>query len=128
MNIDVASLLHQQDILLLFVVLAIGLTLGKIRLGTFQFGNAIGVLLTALAFGHAGYTFGPEALNIGFMLFIFCVGIEAGPNFFGIFFRDGKSYLILAMTVLISSITLTLSLQYLFGFSNSIATGMMLGQ
>ncbi|MFD2179723.1 aspartate:alanine antiporter [Veronia pacifica] len=127
MNIDVATLLHQQDILLLFVVLAIGLSLGKIRLGNFQFGSAIGVLLTSLLFGHAGYSFGPEALNIGFMLFIFCVGIEAGPNFFGIFFRDGKSYLVLAMTVLLSSIALTLSLQYVFGFDTSIATGMMAG-
>ena len=27
------------------------------------------------------------------MLFIFCVGVEAGPNFFSIFFRDGKNNL-----------------------------------
>ncbi|WP_163391208.1 aspartate:alanine antiporter [Enterovibrio norvegicus] len=127
MNIDVYNLLVQNDILLLFVVLAIGLAIGKIRIGGFQFGNSIGVLVTALSFGHAGFSFSPEALNIGFMLFIFCVGIEAGPNFFGIFFRDGKSYLILAFTVLSASIGITLLMQYQFGVDGSIATGMMAG-
>ncbi len=81
MNIDVAALLHQNDILLLFVVLAVGLSLGKIRFAKMTLGNSIGVLLTALLFGNAGFTFDTDALNIGFMLFIFCVGIEAGPNF-----------------------------------------------
>ena len=33
------------------------------------------------------------------MLFIFCVGVEAGPNFFSIFFRDGKNYLMLALVM-----------------------------
>ncbi|ATF08648.1 TrkA, Potassium channel-family protein [Candidatus Enterovibrio altilux] len=120
-------MLVQNDILLLFVVLAIGLAIGKIRIGNFQFGNSIGMLMTALSFGHAGFIFSPEALNIGFMLFIFCVGIEAGPNFFGVFFRDSKSYLVLALTVLSASVGITLLMRYQFALDNSIATGMMAG-
>lgn len=127
MNINFFDLLIQHDIFLLFFVLSIGLSIGKIKIGSFQVGNSIGVLLTALAFGHAGFSFSPEALNIGFMLFIFCVGIEAGPNFFSIFFRDGKSYLILAFTVLLASIGITLLMRYQFGIDGSIATGMMAG-
>lgn len=127
MNINVYNLLVQNEILLLFLVLAAGLAIGKIRLGSFQIGNSIGVLVTALAFGHAGFTFSSDALNIGFMLFIFCVGIEAGPNFFGIFFRDGKSYLILSLTVLAASVGITLIIRYQFGVESSIATGMMAG-
>lgn len=127
MNIDVSNLLLENDILLLFVVLALGLTIGKIRIGNLQFGNAIGVLLTAIIFGNAGFTFSADALSIGFMLFIFCVGIEAGPNFFGIFFRDGKAYLLLALTVLLSSVALTLFFQKHLDMDASIATGMMAG-
>jgi putative transport protein len=126
-NIDVNALLNNNDILLLFVVLSVGLTIGKIRICSFQIGNSIGVLLTALTFGHLGFTFSPDALNIGFMLFIFCVGIEAGPNFFGVFFRDGKSYLILALTVLVTSVGLTLLLRYEFDLDGGIAIGMMAG-
>ncbi|MGF1756938.1 aspartate:alanine antiporter [Photobacterium sagamiensis] len=127
MNINVAALLHQNDILLLFVVLAVGLSLGKIRIANMQIGNSIGVLLTALLFGNAGFTFNTEALNIGFMLFIFCVGIEAGPNFFGIFFRDGKHYLLLVLVVLLSAITITLTMAHYLNLDLALATGLMAG-
>ncbi|MCM0147213.1 aspartate:alanine antiporter [Photobacterium galatheae] len=127
MNIDVADLLRQNDILLLFVVLAVGLTVGKLRIAQLQIGNSIGVLLTALIFGNAGFIFDTEALNIGFMLFIFCVGIQAGPNFFGIFFRDGKHYLLLALVVLLSAITITITMSHYLGLDLGLATGLMAG-
>ncbi|MBD8512572.1 aspartate:alanine antiporter [Photobacterium sp. WH77] len=127
MNIDIADLLRQNDILLLFVVLAVGLTVGKLRIAKLQIGNSIGVLLTALLFGNAGFTFDAEALNIGFMLFIFCVGIQAGPNFFGIFFRDGKHYLLLALVVLLSAITITLTMSHYLNLDLGLATGLMAG-
>ena len=127
MNIDVANLLLENDILLLFVVLALGLLIAKIRLGSFQLGSSIGVLLAAIFIGNLGYSFSAEALDIGFMLFIFCVGIEAGPNFFGIFLRDGTHYLFLVLIVLISAIGLTYLLNYYFDFNYGLSTGMMAG-
>lgn len=81
MNINVASLLNGNYILLLFVVLALGLCLGKVRLGSVQLGNSIGVLVVSLLLGQQHFAINTEALNLGFMLFIFCVGVEAGPNF-----------------------------------------------
>ncbi|MCF7354645.1 aspartate:alanine antiporter [Vibrio sp. CK2-1] len=127
MNIDVAALLNQNPILLLFVVLAIGLSIGKIRFGNFQLGNSIGVLLTALFMGDLGFVFNAEALTIGFMLFIYCVGIEAGPNFFGIFFRDGKHYFFLSLIVLITATTLTYGLGHFFGLDFGLTAGIMAG-
>lgn len=64
--------------------------LGKLRLGSVQLGNSIGVLVVSLLLGQQHFAINTDALNLGFMLFIFCVGVEAGPNFFSIFFRDGK--------------------------------------
>ncbi|GAL12012.1 TrkA potassium channel-family protein [Vibrio astriarenae] len=127
MNIDVVSLLEHNPILLIFVVLAIGLAIGKIRFGNFQLGNSIGVLITSLVMGHLGFTFNPEALTIGFMLFIYCVGIEAGPNFFGIFFRDGKHYFILSMVVLVTAISITYFATQFLHLDLGLATGMMAG-
>lgn len=127
MNIDVVLLLKQNPILLIFVVLAIGLTFGKIRIGNFQLGNSIGVLITSLIMGHLGFSFDADALTIGFMLFIYCVGIEAGPNFFGIFFRDGKHYFILSMVVLIGAISITYFAIHVLGMDFSLAAGMMAG-
>ncbi|EKF9246093.1 aspartate:alanine antiporter [Vibrio cholerae] len=127
MNIDVVLLLEQNPILLIFVALAIGLSFGKIRFGSFQLGNSIGVLITSLIMGHLGFSFTPEALTIGFMLFIYCVGIEAGPNFFGIFFRDGKHYLILSLVVLITATWIAYFGGYYLNLDYGLAAGMMAG-
>ncbi|WP_001018081.1 aspartate:alanine antiporter [Vibrio cholerae] len=127
MNIDVVLLLEQNPILLIFVVLAIGLSFGKIRFGSFQLGNSIGVLITSLIMGHLGFSFTPEALTIGFMLFIYCVDIEAGPNFFGIFFRDGKHYLTLSLVVLITATWIAYFGGYYLNLDYGLAAGMMAG-
>ncbi|CAM3785922.1 Aspartate/alanine antiporter [Vibrio aerogenes CECT 7868] len=127
MNIDVVLLLKQNPILLIFVVLAIGLAIGKIRIGSFQLGNSIGVLITSLIMGHLGFSFNSEALTIGFMLFIYCVGIEAGPNFFGIFFRDGKHYLILSLVVLIVANMITYFGSQFLALDYGLSAGMMAG-
>ncbi len=92
MNINVAELLNGNYILLLFVVLALGLCLGKLRLGSIQLGNSIGVLVVSLLLGQQHFSINTDALNLGFMLFIFCVGVEAGPNFFSIFFGGSLDF------------------------------------
>ncbi|PWI33999.1 transporter [Vibrio albus] len=127
MNIDVATILEQNPILLIFVVLAIGLAIGKIRFGSLQLGNSIGVLFTALVMGNIGFSFSYDALSIGFMLFIYCVGIEAGPNFFGIFFRDGKHYFLLSLIVLVTAISLTYFTSHYLGISFGLSAGVMAG-
>ena len=127
MNINVASLLNGNYILLLFVVLALGLCLGKVRLGSVQLGNSIGVLVVSLLLGQQHFSINTEALNLGFMLFIFCVGVEAGPNFFSIFFRDGKNYLMLALVMVGTAMLLAFGLGRLFGWDIGLTAGMLAG-
>lgn len=126
-NINVASLLNGNYILLLFVVLALGLCLGKLRLGSVQLGNSIGVLVVSLLLGQQHFAINTEALNLGFMLFIFCVGVEAGPNFFSIFFRDGKNYLMLALVMVGSAMVLAIGLGKLFHWDIGLTAGMLAG-
>ncbi len=127
MNINVADLLSGNYILLLFVVLALGLCLGKLRLGSIQLGNSIGVLVVSLILGQQHFSINTEALNLGFMLFIFCVGVEAGPNFFSIFFRDGKNYLLLAVVLVSSAMVIALGLGKLLGWDIGLTAGMLAG-
>ncbi|KYP96797.1 transporter [bacteria symbiont BFo2 of Frankliniella occidentalis] len=127
MNINVANLLSANDVLLLFVVLSLGLCLGKIRLGSIQLGSSIGVLVVSLLLGEQHYSINTNALSLGFMLFIFCVGIEAGPNFFSIFFRDGKNYLMLALVMVGSALLIVLGLGKLFHWDIGLSAGILAG-
>ncbi|ELO49102.1 putative transporter [Salmonella enterica subsp. enterica serovar Enteritidis str. 648904 3-6] len=90
MNINVADLLNGNYILLLFVVLALGLCLGKLRLGSVQLGNSIGVLVVSLLLGQQHFSINTDALNLGFMLFIFVSASRLAPTFFRFFFATVK--------------------------------------
>ncbi|MGL4860814.1 MAG: aspartate:alanine antiporter [Enterobacteriaceae bacterium] len=127
MNIDIVDLLEHNEFLLLFVVLGGGLCLGKLRIGSIPLGSSIGVLLVALLMGHWHYTIDSNALSLGFMLFIFCVGIEAGPNFFSIFMRDGKQHLLLALLMVSSGLLIAILLGYLFQWDIGMSAGMLAG-
>jgi putative transport protein len=89
-NINVADLLNGNYILLLFVVLALGLCLGKLRLGSVQLGNSIGVLVVSLLLGQQHFAINTDALNLGFMLFIFASAWKPVPTFFYFFPRREK--------------------------------------
>lgn len=61
------------------------------------------------------------------MLFIFCVGVEVGSNFFFIFFRDGKNYLMLVLVMVGSALVIVLGLGKLFGWDIGLTVGMLVG-
>ena len=113
MTIDILSLLNESPEMLLFTILGTGLLIGRLSIGSFQLGMTIGVLLTSLAFGEMGFFLPAGVESLGFMIFIFCVGIEAGPHFFSAFMRDGKYYATLALVLTSTAVGLTLLMSYL---------------
>lgn len=127
MSINVLNLLDGNYILLLFVVLTFGLLLGKMRLGSIPIGNSIGVLVVSLLLGSQKFSINTDALNLGFMLFIFCVGVEVGPNFFSIFFRDSKNYLLLVLVMISSALSIALVLGKIFDWDIGLTAGMLAG-
>ncbi|WWO96862.1 MAG: aspartate:alanine antiporter [Candidatus Dasytiphilus stammeri] len=127
MNINILNLLNQNYILLVFLILVLGLCVAKFRIGSLQIGNSLGVLLVALLVGQHHFSVNTETFNIGFILFIFCVGIEAGPNFFAIFFRDGKNYLLLTIVMITTALLTTFLLGYFFHWDTGITAGILAG-
>ena len=113
MTINLYELLAENPILLLFLVLAIGLVLGKIQIAGIKAGSTMGVLFAGLVFGHFGFTIDPLIGPIGFSLFIFSVGLQAGPSFFSVFMQDGTKYLTLAVVVAVAGLGSALALAQL---------------
>ena len=71
-----------QPVVALFVSLALGHLIGKIRIGSVEIGGVCGTLFVALAIGQLGVTISPDLKNVAFALFIFALGFTAGPQFF----------------------------------------------
>ena len=91
-----------HSILLLSVVIAIGLLLGKIKI----FGISLGttwILFFGIFLGHFGLQIHPEVLHFmkefGLILFIYSIGMQVGPSFFSSFKKGGITLNLLATGV-----------------------------
>ena len=76
---------------------------GNVRVRGFSLGPVAGVLFAGIFFGHHGLRLSPAAQTLGFALFIFSVGYQAGPRFFGAMKADGLKYFLLSLTVALIS-------------------------
>ena len=97
----------------IFAIIAVGFALGRITIKGISLGDA-GVFIIALVFGCLFYSqleaqlpgFTDKALkiveNLGLILFVTSVGFIAGPKFFGNFKRNFKSYVVLALVVILA--------------------------
>ena len=97
----------------LFVIILVGFAIGRITIKGISLGDA-GVFIVALLFGCLfwgaleaqlpGYA--EKALKVveslGLILFVTSVGFIAGPKFFGNFKRNFKSYVVLALVVILA--------------------------
>ena len=83
------TLLQEQPVLTLFLLLGSGYLIARIRIGSFSLGPVAGVLFAGLFLGHHGFESSPGAQAVGFALFIFSVGYQAGPRFFDVLMTDG---------------------------------------
>lgn len=128
MEINLQSLLSGNPILLLFSVIGIGYILGKIKLAGIELGSTSGILITGLLFGHFGfYMDTPHAATFGFTIFIFTIGLQAGPSFFSAFLEDGRRYILLSLVVAISAVALVVLLTTLVGFDYGLSAGLLAG-
>ncbi len=121
------TLLQQQPVLTLFLILGMGYLIGGIRIGGFSFGPVAGVLFTALFLGQYGFTISPGAQAVGFALFIFSVGYQAGPRFFDVLRSDGLRYFLLALFIAGSGFLVALVATRLLELEPGTSAGLLAG-
>jgi putative transport protein len=127
MDINLAALLEGSDVMLVFTALGLGLLLGKLRIGSMQIGSTPGVLLAAILLGSLGFDLDTQTESLGFMLFIFCIGIDAGPNFFSNFVQDGVRFISIAIIVALAGVGISELAAYWLGLDAGLAAGMLAG-
>lgn len=106
-----------HTILLYAFVIAIGVMLGKIKF----FGVSLGVtfvLFAGILAGHFGFNANPELMHFlrefGLILFIYSIGLQVGPGFFSSFKKGGMQLNLLAATVVLLGVGVTIALYYAF--------------
>lgn len=105
-----------QAVVVISMIIAVGLGLGKIRLGGISLGVAF-VFFTGILAGHLGFAIDPAMLayaqSFGLVLFVYELGLKVGPGFFSSFREGGIRLNLLALGVILfgSVMALAFSLQ-----------------
>ncbi|OEU62561.1 MAG: hypothetical protein BA870_00420 [Desulfuromonadales bacterium C00003094] len=121
------DLLHSNPIFVFFLVLGLGYLVGKIKIKGFEFGPVAGVLFVGLIFGHFQLGGDPPVESIGFVIFIFSVGFQAGPRFFSVIRQDGLRYMLLALVVSGCGFAVSASLSIWLQLEPGAAAGVLAG-
>lgn len=118
-------------VLLYAIVIAVGVLLGKVKIGGISLGVTF-VLFTGILAGHIGFT-GPKEIlsflqDFGLILFVFCIGLQVGPGFFESFRKGGVTLNMLSTASIFLNVLVMFACYYLFfDTSNPVNLPMMVG-
>ena len=118
--------LLQSSYFALFLIIALGFILGRIQIKGLSL-DVSAVIFIALLFGHFGVIIPKELGNFGLVLFIFTIGIQAGPGFFDSFRSKGKTLIILTLLIVGSASLTGLILKYVVGIDTPSLVGLIAG-
>jgi len=115
-----------NPMVVLFVVIASGMLLGQLSLAGLSLGSS-GVIFTALAAGHLGYHLPGGIGTLGMLLFVYSIGLTAGPGFFRVFRQQGKTLAILAVVLVTAGAATTWVLARTLHLPTDLAAGLFAG-
>lgn len=86
----IIDFLQKNPSIAIFICLALGYLVGKLRYKSFSLGSTVGTLLIGLLLGQLTiFHIAPIVKNIFFSFFIFTIGYEVGPAFANSFKKSG---------------------------------------
>lgn len=110
----------------LFLIVALGFMLGRVKIKGLSL-DVSAVIFIALLFGHFGVIIPKELGNFGLVLFIFTIGIQAGPGFFDSFRSKGKTLILITMLIICSACLTAVGLKYAFDIDTPSVVGLIAG-
>ena len=119
-----------QAIIVISLISAIGLMLGRIRI----FGISLGitfVFFAGILAGHFGLTIDSQMLfyaeTFGLVLFVYALGLQVGPGFFSSMRAEGTKLLLPAIGVLLTGTLLAIGLSFAANVEISDMSGILCG-
>ena len=115
--------LRENPELAIFLTLAIGFVIGRVRFGSFSLGNVVGTLLAGVVVGQLDIRIDPIVKLVFFDLFLFATGYKVGPQFFRGLRKNAGSQAPLTLVLCVASLVTTVVAAKLMGYDCGTAAG-----
>ncbi len=116
----------QEGYFVIFLIVAAGIVVGNLQIRGLSL-DVSAVIFAALVFGHFGFTVPADFQKLGLILFIYTVGLQAGPGFFESFRKYGRQLIILTVAMVATAAILTVVLARSLGIDSKLAVGLFAG-
>jgi len=116
---------HQE--LTIFLTLAVGFFIGRLRFGTFSLGTVVGTLLAGVLIGQLDIKVPATVKNVFFDLFLFTVGYKVGPQFFRGLKKDALPQLVVTVVLCVTCLVSAFTAAKLLGYDMGTTAGLLAG-
>ena len=119
-----------QTVVILSIIIAFGLAIGKVKIMGISLGIAF-VFFVGILAGHLGLSIDPTVLDyaetFGLAMFVYCLGLHVGPNFFGSLRHEGMSQNMWSLAIIVVGTLFSLLLIPLTGIKLPDMLGLLCG-
>jgi len=123
----IVTSLRENPELAVFLTLALGFVIGKIRVRSFSLGNVVGTLLAGVLIGQLDIKVAPVVKTVFFALFLFATGYKVGPQFFRGLRKNALTQVSLTVVLCLTSLVTTVTAAKLLRYDCGTAAGLMAG-
>ncbi|PYN30031.1 MAG: aspartate-alanine antiporter [Candidatus Rokuibacteriota bacterium] len=116
---------HQE--LTIFLTLAVGFFIGRLRFGTFSLGTVVGTLLAGVLIGQLDIKVPATVKNVFFDLFLFTIGYKVGPQFFRGLKKDAMPQLAVTVVLCVTCLLSAFTAAKLLGYDMGTTAGLLAG-
>jgi len=123
----IINILRQHTELAVFLTLAAGFFMGRLKIGSFKLGAMLGTLFAGMIIGQLNIPVSPSVKIIFFDLFLFATGYKVGPQFFYGLKKDAAPQLILTVVICVACLLTAFVLSKWIGYDVGTASGLLAG-
>jgi putative transport protein len=123
----VVTALREHPELAIFLTLAVGFLIGRLRIGSFSLGTVVGTLLAGVLIGQLDIQVPPIVKAVFFDLFLFTVGYKVGPQFFRGLKKDALPQLAVTVVLCVTCLLCAWTAARLLGYDMGTAAGLLAG-
>ena len=119
--------LRNNPELAIFLTLAIGFLIGRVKFGSFSLGIVVGTLLAGVLIGQLDIKVPAIVKTIFFDLFLFTTGYKVGPQFFRGLKGDALPQVALTVVLCVTCLLTAFGFAKLLGYDVGTAAGLLAG-
>jgi putative transport protein len=116
---------HQE--LAIFLALALGFLIGRLKIGSFNLGIVVGTLLAGVLIGQLDIKVPAIVKTVFFDLFLFTTGYKVGPQFFRGLKKDALPQLAITVVLCVTCLLAAFTASKLLGYDMGTAAGLLAG-